>query len=124
MNTANPIRANWPFPAVIPPASCSACADPRPDCMGAVTPGVGDKCAVHIGGGVHRVPELEAAIEAGNHSGDSEAETDAIHAAETAVKALERTVLAYQRAGFGSLALDPVQLALTEVEYSLREVRS
>lgn len=109
MNT--PVRANWPFPAARQqPAETSLETSERE--------------AVHIGNGIHRVPELEAAIASGNHSGDSEAEADAIHAAETAVKALERTVLAYQRAGFGSLALDPVQLALTEVEYSLREVRS
>lgn len=51
-------------------------------------------------------------------------ELEAIAAAAAAAQALRLTLQAYEKAGFGSQVTNPIQSALSQVEYSLSEVRS
>ena len=54
----------------------------------------------------------------------AQAEQAAIAAAKAAQDALALAVAAYQEAGFGSQATDPLRDALGGIEHSLREVQS
>jgi len=51
-------------------------------------------------------------------------ELTAIYAAVTACQALAATLEAYKKAGFGNHVTNPIVSALSQVQYSLSEVRS
>lgn len=52
------------------------------------------------------------------------AELEAIAAAEAAAQALRLAVQAYKKAGYGNVVTNPLYSALSQVEYSVGEVRA
>jgi len=54
----------------------------------------------------------------------TEKEKAAIQAAFAAYEAIQKAIDAYREAGFGSLVTEPLQGALADVSYSIKQVTS